>query len=145
MDKETRGVIVGSGFILAFIVLIQFLAMLEGDSDDIYLSQIEQAFEVCENNGGLYMIDGELFKSHKFLCRNGATFVYDDERDPISVTLGFTNCTDNLGACLTPKQMVELEVAKLPNYCRADYVTVRSTKQEKECIALYIQSLEETK
>lgn len=81
MNDENKGVLIGIGMSLFILAFIQMIGLIEGDSDDIYTQQITQALAVCENNGGLYMIDGEMYNSHKFICHNGAVFTFDPKRD----------------------------------------------------------------
>ena len=71
----------GIGMSLFIVAFIQMVGFIEGDSDDIYTQQIIQAQDVCKNNDGLYMIDGEMLKTHKFICHNGAVFTFDPKRD----------------------------------------------------------------
>lgn len=78
---ENKGALMGICMALFIVACIQLTGVMEGDSDDIYLSQIEQALEVCKGNEGLHMIDGEMFNTHKFICNNGAVFTYDSKRD----------------------------------------------------------------
>ena len=81
MNEENKGILLGIGFSLFILAFGQIVGVVEGDSDEIYTQQITQALAVCENNGGLRMIDGEMFNTHKFICHNGAVFTYDAKRD----------------------------------------------------------------
>ena len=103
---ENKGALLGLCAALIVVGFIQLLGLMEGDSDDIHLRQIEQALEVCENNGGLHMIDGEMFNTHKFRCRNGAVFTYDPKRElkrEVFEPSAATSCIDNPELCESPE------------------------------------------
>lgn len=56
---------------------IEMMAWMEGSTrDDIRIEHITQAFGVCKDNDGLLKIEGESIGGHKFICNNGAVFIY---------------------------------------------------------------------
>ena len=108
MKDENIGALLAVTAMLIIIAIIQLTAMIEGDSDDIYTQQITQALAVCEGNDGLRMIDGELFKTHKFICHNGAVFTYDPKREikhNVFEPSAPTACIDNPKLCESPEEL----------------------------------------
>ena len=123
MREEDKGVLLGVAISLVVVGVVQMLAAIEGDSDDIYTQQITQALAVCEGNDGLRMIDGEMFKAHKFICHNGAVFTYDSNRD---ADIAFDTYT-------TPPVIYD--------YCLRDYEGIRTKEQADHCAKLYIEEV----
>ena len=120
---ENRGGLLGFCAALVVVGFVQVVGMMEGDSDDIHLRHIEQALVVCENNGGLHMIDGEIFLMHKFRCRNGAVFTYDSNRD---ADIAFDTYTQ-------PQVIYD--------YCLRDYEGTRTKEQADHCAKLYTEEV----
>lgn len=124
MKSEDTGILIGIMFMLAMGCLIQIGTFIKGDSDDMHIKHIVQALEVCEDNDGLRMIDGNAFSPHRFLCYNGAVFAYDMRAEPQAA----------IEIVAYESIVVDLD-AGMPDYCRRSYTLPRTEKEVDQCLA----------
>ena len=75
--NDESGIFLGIAITIFIFGLVEIVGIINGAArDDIYYKHITQAQEVCENNGGLYKIDGNSIHAHEFICNNSAVFMY---------------------------------------------------------------------
>ncbi len=75
MNQEHVSFLAGIAITLMLVTLFSLISK----SDRVWIKQIEQAQAVCENNGGLLMINGAASGRHQFVCLNGAMFFYSEK------------------------------------------------------------------
>ena len=80
MSKDTEaGIAMAAGVVITLLFVI--LISTTSKSDIFTIAQIEQAQEVCANNGGLRYIQGRAGGDHTFHCANSARFTYDPDKE----------------------------------------------------------------